>query len=729
MKKITMMILAGACALAGVLSSCNRTLPEAENPNYDKNTNSVTTQFAFNIATNMTPTTRMTVANTQGDNENFRGIQDTKLQTFKLGTDGVYVPGTATSADKEFDLGVVLGVGEASTSPAVSKRVLELSLPLGTNTLLFYGRAKKASGADKNDIGDVTYTVSSSPASTSFSLTSRLGANSADLTKAENMIAAVMTYIIQSSTEYAFYWPINSASDIVDVTNVDIDGLPASGTQNPDGHAGQTIYKGTVNWYDYGEDYAANLAAIDGGTPAPNDLKPLEETLGETFNSIASISDTEVRAGSGSSVERTIKDLATVINRVRNATATSYQEQIAVQLAKRIYSILGNFFENLGSNTAFLSMSDIAAHYNTLTGNTLSVPTIISNLGQFPTAYDLPMGAAQLKYTEDTRTFSYASSTLNFGFGSATDVSRIMYPAEILYFGNSPIRTSNTPHVPADYPEGVANWNGAWSADWTDNQHVLSTTRSVAMIDNIQYGTALLKSTVRYGAASLNDNTSGKFTGESDKTINVASSANVFSLTGILIGGQHNQMGWNYLAKANDFSYVIYDKSIASNAIPQYTGTVNSDKSSPNYTLVFDNYDSSIADNSPQNDVYVALEFQNINGGDFWGRDNLVRSGGTFYIVGKLDPAAPGLSAITFPTGYPIPPYNISGSTVTTKEITRVFIQDFMTEANFVIGANSLKAAYVTVPDLRSSQITLGLSVDIRWETGLVFNDVVLGAN
>ena len=55
-------------------------------------------------------------------------------------------------------------------------------------------------------------------------------------------------------------------------------------------------------------------------------------------------------------------------------------------------------------------------------------------------------------------------------------------------------------------------------------------------------------------------------------------------------------------------------------------------------------------------------------------------------------------------------------------------MQDYMTSANFVIGENSLKHAYLTVPDLRYSSLTLGLSVDIQWSTGLDFGDVVLGA-
>ena len=141
---------------------------------------------------------------------------------------------------------------------------------------------------------------------------------------------------------------------------------------------------------------------------------------------------------------------------------------------------------------------------------------------------------------------------------------------------------------------------------------------------------------------------------------------------------------------------------------------------SENYTLVFDNY----TDAADQNAVYVALEFTNATGKDFWGEANLVRAGGTFYIVGKLDPTATGLAAITWPTDYALPPYNADGSTI---QATRVFIQDYMTTANFVINATSLQHAYVTVPDLRSTQISLGLSVDLAWSPGLVFDNIVLG--
>ena len=57
----------------------------------------------------------------------------------------------------------------------------------------------------------------------------------------------------------------------------------------------------------------------------------------------------------------------------------------------------------------------------------------------------------------------------------------------------------------------------------------------------------------------------------------------------------------------------------------------------------------------------------------------------------------------------------------------RVFIQDYITKVTFVLGPNSLKSAYLTVPDLRATTMSIGLSVDMSWQTGLEFNNVILG--
>ena len=85
-------------------------------------------------------------------------------------------------------------------------------------------------------------------------------------------------------------------------------------------------------------------------------------------------------------------------------------------------------------------------------------------------------------------------------------------------------------------------------------------------------------------------------------------------------------------------------------------------------------------------------------------------------------------------TYYQVPPLDASG--VSTKT-TRIFVQDYMTTAKFKFVADntsathtsSLQNAYITIPDLRSSQLSFGLSVDLDWRIGLLFDDVVLGGN
>jgi hypothetical protein len=86
----------------------------------------------------------------------------------------------------------------------------------------------------------------------------------------------------------------------------------------------------------------------------------------------------------------------------------------------------------------------------------------------------------------------------------------------------------------------------------------------------------------------------------------------------------------------------------------------------------------------------------NNSGQDFYGNDGLVPAGGKFYMVANLKVDA------------------------NSAEPKRVFAQDYVTTANLTI--NSLQNAYVTIPDLRSTKLQLGLAVDLSWEAGLTFN-------
>ena len=338
--------------------------------------------------------------------------------------------------------------------------------------------------------------------------------------------------------------------------------------------------------------------------------------------------------------------------------------------------------------------------------------------------------------------------------GATMSIQQYTYPAPLCYYGNSPVRVNNASEVTEnDYANGYANWanDTLWKSDWAIS-HVTSSTRGVAMMYNIQYGVALFKQQVKYSDAVktsgfMYDNNDNMHKGEAAHEIPINDNSIVW--TGIMIGGQPNSVGWDYLTKSKDdakFTMMIYDRAMGSpvetasgsivyyNSIP-FSGSTLSD---PNYTVVYDNFSGSRLQ-TDQNLVYVALEFVNRTGKDFWGIGGIVRNEGTFYLIGELSPYKDASKTtpkdFTWPdeekTKQIVPPFKEvekNGKKVITGEkIVRVFVQDFMTDATFVLNQYSLKRAYVTVPDLKSSKVSLGLSVDLNWRGGLNFSDVQLG--
>jgi hypothetical protein len=457
----------------------------------------------------------------------------------------------------------------------------------------------------------------------------------------------------------------------------------------------------------------------------------------------------ELRAGYGSAILHTIQDAWSVINNVQCATPFSKGEAVAKKMAELIHDRISAYFngtvpvdgDNKGgavTGVSFKAVTTMITAFNadtawpTDTHPSVSSDIASENLANFPMAYAVPSGAAHYEWKSDTKTFEYVTNynTSSVGSGGGFTVDSYLYPAELLYFGNSPLRVSGTEHKEPTYPNGVDNWktDGSWAADWTKNSHVVSTTRSVAMQNNINYGTALLKTTVGYKTLTLKDNNHAIQKAkdpslgdgdEPDKEITVDGTS--FQLVGVVIGGQYKKVGWDFTPKTSDNTQgYVYDKAIpeGAEAIP---GTVNT-QSTPNYTLVFDNYK---AGEGAQDNVYVALELRNNTGQDFYGKHSLIRNGDSFYLVGLLSPVGKTWSSLVpASTDHPLPPYNTNG---TSKEIVRVFMQDYMTTANFWFGENSLHEALLTVPDLRHSSLTLGLSVDMNWSTGITFDDVILG--
>ena len=240
-----------------------------------------------------------------------------------------------------------------------------------------------------------------------------------------------------------------------------------------------------------------------------------------------------------------------------------------------------------------------------------------------------------------------------------------------------------------DFPS-YSDWTTKTQTGWDGKTSfkegaVTNSTKTVGLKDPVQYSVAVLKSTVKCDAATLQDNGQSKGGLKADQSITVTD--NSFPVTGILIGGQPESVDWKYEpASTETFAYTIYDNVMNGGTMYAKHETT---ASNANYTLVFDNNST---DKKP---VFVTIELENKSGMDFYGQDGIILKDAKFYLVGELDP---------------------TGKT----ELDHVFVQDHITTANFTI--KDLKKAYNCIPDLRTSGINVGLAVDLTWQKGIEFN-------
>ena len=699
-KKFFFFAMMSAIALAGTLglTACSedKVVEEApaveDNPTYDPATGLVKSQFVLNIASNAQ--TRSGATTVQADGEHFRGIDNTLLFAFKTSGKG-FVDATFAAADaaSRFDLGMVAAANSLNNDGSNSHRILELAMPTGTDAMLFYGKAIRGTTPDFNEIGKVSYNTTGKTATGfSFDLNPRVGADANRFKYTAELLAAIMTQIISAEGSYT----VNT-------------------TTFSDWTGSATL---SSSWKDLNP------------TTQARDLTPLEEILYKAFTTLTSYGTEEVRGGSSKAILTTVRDLYAVTTKVVAATATSPYEELARHIAAAINTQITTYFTSVTDSpiNGFKGVDGIKTSMGTNWNSNWNAVTD-EELADFPVVnFTLPEGSAQLAYNATTNKFTHKTpGTSLLNKATTTDPEAYQFPAELMYYCNSGVRTSNVEKSSSDYPNGVANWDNSssWGTGW-DGTSVISSTRATAMTKNVNYGVAMLKTTVGIklatGITTLEDNRAALNTGETNQEFDP--SAINFTWTGVIVGGQPASVDWQFLPVASStFDKLVYDNRVtglaAGTAVPTTVGA----ESSPNYTLLFDNYVST----TPQNKVRVALQFVN-NGDDFWGRDNLIRKGQTFYLVAELDPASKTIAS--WDSYYQVPPLDATG--VSTKT-TRVFVQDYMTVAKFKIvndgTTSSLQNAYVTIPDLRSSQLSFGLSVDLDWRPGLVFEDVLLGGN
>lgn len=323
----------------------------------------------------------------------------------------------------------------------------------------------------------------------------------------------------------------------------------------------------------------------------------------------------------------------------------------------------------------------MATAINTAINNAINSTngTLLNN--KYPTDYNLPVGAAQLTWDEHD-TPSWADASLGTTNTVSLDLAKICYPAALSYFVSTDLiaTTNANPNWPT-----FTEWSAdlpTWGTEWTQNK-VEATTQAIALAKPIQYGVALLQSSVKCKTQTLEDKES--------RIISVPTDG--FPVTGILVGGQPDALGWDFKPTAdNNRNMTIYDKEVTSGLTAGYNITATT-----NYTLVLENTKTT----GEADKVNVAIEMTNNSGRDFYGTDGIIKANATFYLIGQLD-------------------INNVGTGGNANNRPSVFEQDYTTVATFTI--SSLKNAYNCIPDLRGTQLSLGLAVDLEWKEGAIIN-------
>lgn len=326
--------------------------------------------------------------------------------------------------------------------------------------------------------------------------------------------------------------------------------------------------------------------------------------------------------------------------------AFTFQNQITACSFQTFYrieqSILGALSQYNGTNPGAI---------NAVMTRLTALQTARSTAGSgFPAAYGIPEGSIGMWW--NGHRFVELINGVNI---SLVPLSGYCYPPSLWYFANSTIKTSADSNVKNEYKPQNATWGNILSY-YTEGTTVTSATRSVAMVDQMQYGVGLAE--FRLTAP------------EGD-----AVAAAGCPLTGIIIGDQKD-VDYSFSPNSST-SRFIYDNTVSGITLGGTSQYVQ--------VLVLPT-----ADNQP---VHFALEFQNTTSAAFQCQQGTVQPGCKFYLAGELKPG--------------------EGSKPAGAPITSVFFSDYRTTVYAKIA--HLSHAYNTVPDLRDPQLEIGVVADMSW--------------
>ena len=304
---------------------------------------------------------------------------------------------------------------------------------------------------------------------------------------------------------------------------------------------------------------------------------------------------------------------------------------------------------------------------------------------EYPSSVGLPDGAAALRWVVSENKF--VPQTMTTPLDNINNIGRFCYPAELFYYANSRINTSNWIIGPAVYY--ADNWDDVCSQYQYQPGTVTNSTKAVAICDPLQYAVGRLKISLKAETTPLKDSNGD----------NVPLEATSFPLTGVIVCNQH-PVDFNFKpvleasgASSHDDDSFIYDTQVKNGS--DYYCLSTTEQNIPS-TLVLQTYDTGEGnDKKGAEEVTIVMEFQNDSGQSFSGKDCVIYPGTKFYLIGKIKPS------------------ETTSSNEPAEAKGRVFTQDYVTTINTKV--QSLDNAYNVLPDLIGGRLELGVELVSSW--------------
>ena len=366
--------------------------------------------------------------------------------------------------------------------------------------------------------------------------------------------------------------------------------------------------------------------------------------------------------------------LASYMTNIANTTGWSTTTNPTLKSYYLDFIRIGSEGAGLMSGAAANIKAFVAALKALLTGSDALSTAIKANIdanssiasNTYPQSLGLPDGAAAIRWTGS----QFEVKTTTTQLDNINGINRYTYPAELMFFVDSPIRTSANEVAKTVYQENTKTWSAFLNDYYNGSTAVNTNTKAVAVENPIQYGVGRLDLTLTTMSPELRD--------AKDEVVS-NTSMTTLPLTGVIIGGQHT-VGFNMKPQGEQTD--IDGRFIYETTVDKTNYTTQGYKTS---TLVLQSYDNE--------KVPVILEFENNTGQAFTGKDGTVYPNARFYLIALIDPA--------------------DKKEVGKDYTNRVFTQDYITTMSMRV--TSLAKAYTCMPDLLAPRLEVGVQVVTKW--------------